>query len=179
MGTSLDFAQTYSDIIGYIGIFGALIGWLYQLKRASDNRQMELRGLWEDISVIKAVMGEIETSDSKAKKMPYEIYQAHGELAILFRSVLTRIISKEPNMSLKTINKWRKVGKLGSDWQQKCAMIILLSDELTEKELDEMDEKYSNWEHINHKSSLDSYDVEEEDEEELKLKNNSTKFTHS
>ena len=139
MGTSLDFAQTYSDIIGYIGIFGALIGWLYQLKRASDNRQMELRGLWEDISVIKAVMGEIETSDSKAKKMPYEIYQAHGELATLFRSVLTRIISKEPKMTLETINKWRKVGKLGSDWQQKCAMAILLSDELTKKELDEID----------------------------------------
>ena len=178
MGTSLDFAQTYSDIIGYLGFFGALIGWLYQWKRASDNKQIELRGLWEDLSVIKAVMGEIEQADSKTKRMPYEIYQAHGELAILFRSVLTRIISKEPKMTLETINKWRKVGKLGSDWQQKCAMAILLSDELTKKELDEIDEKYSTWEQLKHNSALASYDIEE-DEEELKLKNNSTKFTHS
>jgi len=166
MGVSLDFAQTYSDIIGYIGFFGALIGWLYQWKRSADNKQLELRGLWEDISVIKEVMGEIEKADSKAKKMPYEVYQAHAELSILFRSVLTRIISKEPKMTLETIEKWRKVGKLGSDWQQKCAMAILLSNELTKKELDLIDEKkYSTWEQLNHNSPLASYDVEKDENE--------------
>jgi len=168
MGASLDFAQTYSDIIGYIGFLGALIGWLYQWKKASDSKQLELRGLWEDLSVIKAVMGEIETADTMAKRMPHDIYQAHGELAILFRSVLTRIISKEPKVTLETIEKWRKVGKLGSDWQQKCAMAVLLSEELTQKELDKIDEKYSTWEQLNHNSSLASYTVEEDEEIELK-----------
>lgn len=156
MENSLEFAQTYSDIVGYIGFVGALLGWLYQLKRNQYEKHQELRGLWDNISAIKAAMGKIERAESKNKKLPHEIYQSHSVLSVLFRNLLTRVITREDNVTLETISKWRKTGKLGSDWQQKCAMTILLTDELTEKELSELDEKFSQWETIFTASPLNS-----------------------
>lgn len=161
----LDFAQTYSDIIAYIGFIGALVGWLYQWKKNRDSRKQELRSIWDNISVIKAAMSEIESAESKCRSgeletcsdLPHEIHQAHTQLADLFRNTLTRVISREGKVTLITIKKWRKSGKLSSDWQQKCAMTILLTEELTNKELNDLDEKYSTWDAIdNVKSPLGS-----------------------
>lgn len=161
MNTSLDFAQTYSDIIGYIGFLAALLGWVHQWRKSRDDKRQELRNLWGNISVIKAVMGEIESAEERyrnnatkdCKDLPHEIFQAHAELAVLFRSTLARAMTIEGNITLKTVVKWRKSGKLGSDWQQKCAMTILLTDELIDEELENLDEKYSTWDAIDNENS--------------------------
>lgn len=164
----LSFAQTYADIFGYIGFLGALVGWFLQWKKSREERQNEIRSLWDNISVIKAVMGEIERAELKLrlehKELPLEIYQAHGELAILFRTALARAITREGKVSLETIQAWRKSGKLSSDWQQKCAMTILLSKELSNKELDGLDKKYSVWDSIDDESPLGSARISSHEE---------------
>ena len=158
MQQSLIIAETYADIFGYIAFFGALIGWLFQWKKNNDNKKQEIRMLWDSISTIKSAMEEIESAilRNKEVKFPYEIYQTHAQLAVLFRNTLTRAISREGKVTLKTIKKWRKCGKLASDWQQKCAMTILFTEELSNKDLDDLDEKYSSWEGLDNTSALGS-----------------------
>ena len=161
MNISLDFAQTYADIVGYIGFFIALVGWIYQWRKRQDDKKQELRSIWENISIIKTIMAEIESGEEQlgknkakdCKDLPHEVYQAHAELAILLKNTFARAIAREKNVTLKTIIKWRKSGKLSSDWQQKCAMDILLTDELIEDELENLDEKYSTWDAIDHSNS--------------------------
>ena len=158
MDNTLLIAETYADIAGYIAFVGALLGWFYQWKKSHDDRKQELRVIWDNISTVKAIMEEVESSilRNSSGEVRFEIYQAHAQLAVLFRNLLARAIAREGKVTLKTISKWRKAGKLGSDWQQKCAMTLLFSEELEGRELEELDERYAIWEAIDNSSPLGS-----------------------
>ena len=57
-------------------------------------------------------------------------HQAVGKLTFMYRDLVNEAISLEKKPSMETIKKWRRVGKIASDWQESCFVNCLLTSEL-------------------------------------------------
>jgi len=86
-------------------------------------------------------MSDLEKDDEKAHLSP-GINQAVGKLTFMYRDLLREALTLEKKPCIETIHNWRKVGKLGSDWQQQMALSMLLSEEIEVQKIELIEGDY-------------------------------------
>lgn len=82
------------------------------------------RKIWTQISSTKALMRHLE-----AEKLD----SSYGLVCEQFRDLLREAILLEQNFSINTIVRWRRVGKLSSDWQEYQATQLLSTSEIQDQ----------------------------------------------
>jgi hypothetical protein len=120
-----------SGIASILGFVIAVVFWWLErrarLKTLADVR----RRVWAELSKVKELLGDLEKDIADGEfGHRHGIFQAHGELTFMFRDLLKDAIKLEPDFSSKTIGQWRRTGKLSSNWQEKIAWHLALTEEV-------------------------------------------------
>ena len=125
----------WSTIIGIVGGLASIVSVPFAIYQTLINRKLkdeQRRNIWQRIETTKSMMRALDEE---------QLDFAYGLTVEQFRTLFREAVLLEDKFSLETINKWRKIGKISSDWQQKNAMILLKTNEITEGI--EVDEKFS------------------------------------
>jgi len=123
-------------IIGIISITISLIYIYIQNKKLKHIELERERKIWSQISTTKSLMEDLENNDPT---------QAIGKVFEQFRFLLKEAVLLEKNYSLKTVKKWRAVGKLSSLWQERQAIQLLRTREIDLEESKELNEAHILW----------------------------------
>ncbi|WLE98128.1 MAG: hypothetical protein QTN59_04670 [Candidatus Electrothrix communis] len=123
----------FSIIAGAASVL-SFAAFLYEKLARRQAKLEETRRIWSEISKVKGIMGDVE-KDIHSTGSSKRALQAHGALAILLRDLLKEAAQREKRFSLSTIRQWRGTGKLSSDWQEKLALTLLLTEEIDDEEL--------------------------------------------
>lgn len=148
MDLDLQQLSQYASVFGFII---AVLGWLNEYRKRLHEKKMVKCSIWSTISVVKGIMNDVEkvidekTESDYCNKAQRGCIEAHGTLAALLRELFKEAIINEKKFSYQTILKWRASGKISSDWQQKLVMALLDAANISEKDLNEISGKYSNW----------------------------------
>jgi len=119
-------AALVSMVVAAVSFFS----WLVERFNRIQDRSERLRQIWNNLSKVRGLMSDLEKTPD-ANGFDHGKHQAVGKLTFMFRDLVNEAMSLESNPSLETIQKWRKVGKIGSDWQESCFINCLLTGELT------------------------------------------------
>ena len=92
-----------------------------KVRRLNIEKQ---RKTWTQISSTKALMRHLE-----AEKLD----SSYGLVCEQFRDLLREAVLLERNFSVETIARWRKVGKLSSDWQEYQVTQLLRTSEIDDR----------------------------------------------
>lgn len=114
---------------GAIGAVVAGLSWFFERK---TRRRLELenkRRIWTDISKVRGLMTDLEKDAEKFDAEPGRM-QAIGKLSFMMRDLIRDACMAEKQMSIDTVRRWRRVGKLGSDWQEQLALNVLQAEEI-------------------------------------------------
>lgn len=115
------------QIIGIVSSIATIISVPIAIIQTFRNRKLKSeskRRIWAQIETIKAIMRCLDHR---------EIDFTYGLANEQFRLLLTEASLLEKNYSLETIKKWRKIGKLSSDWQERNALMLLETEMINEK----------------------------------------------
>jgi hypothetical protein len=135
-----------AGIASILGLIGTAIGFVSWLLERRARRQLEAeakRKAWSQISKVTGLMTDLEKD--LGKREGYDsILQAEGKLSFMLRDLIKDVCSAEAPVSVETIKAWRTVGKLASDWQERLALSLLLTDEIEPAGLQSLGQKYQN-----------------------------------
>jgi len=127
------------DYITYFGVFVSTVSLCFaivQTKRLAKSESEQKRKLWSLIATSKALIEDFEHKDMN---------KALGKVYELYRFLLREAILIENNFNLKTAQKWRKVGKLSSDWQFRQSLMLLDTKEINDKIVDDLSIDFQIW----------------------------------
>lgn len=119
--TISNFLQDPIAIISLIISGASLTLAIIQTQRLAQAEREQKRKFWSLIATSKALMEDLEHKDPN---------QAAGKVYEIFRFLLREAVSLERNYNLQTLNNWRKVGKISSDWQHRQALMLLDTKEI-------------------------------------------------
>src|SRR5712691_8034990 len=108
MNITMELVFWVSLIASFASIVSVPIAIVQTLKVRRLNLEKQ-RKIWTQISSTKALMRHLEAG---------KLDSSYGLVCEQFRDLLREASLLEQNFSLVTISKWRKVGKLSSDWQE-------------------------------------------------------------
>jgi hypothetical protein len=97
------------SILGSLASLVAIPVAIIQTIRMHRIKLERYRKTWTQISSVKALMRHLEAEKSDS---------AYGLVCQQFRDMLNEAVLLEKGYSAETIKKWRKTGKLSSDWQE-------------------------------------------------------------
>lgn len=112
-----------------VGLCLSTFSWVWERrtrKRLEDERQ---RRIWSDISKVRGLMTDLEKDEAPSSRGEGRL-QAEGKLSIMLRDLIREACLAERGLDLETVSRWRAAGKLGSDWQEHLATMLLTSNEL-------------------------------------------------
>ena len=89
---------------------------IVQTLRVRALKHQQHAAVWNQIASSKAMMRHLERED---------VQQAMGLASQQFRDLLESAVLLESKFGMATIDKWRTVGKLSSDWQERQALMLL------------------------------------------------------
>jgi hypothetical protein len=118
--------------IGFIGTLASLAGLFVaglQTIRLSELRRRTNADLWHSIGMVRSMMVELE-SCSAFKQGDGDVKQSYGTLIELFRLLLKGAVLDERRFTEETINRWRRSGRLATDWQEKQARRFLRTPQI-------------------------------------------------
>lgn len=106
-------------ILGIIGSLASIISIPVAIVQTIKNNKLKTeakRKIWAQIETVKALMRCLDIKD---------VDFAYGLVNEQFRNLLQEASLLEKEYSIETIEKWRKIGKLSSDWQERNAYMLL------------------------------------------------------
>lgn len=118
----------YTELV--LGIVGLVVA-LLQTVRLKEMRKRTNNDLWLSLRMCRANLARLEGSQSTLTD-PL-LASAHGSSKELFCHLLKQAINDERRFTEDTIQKWRQVGKLDSDWQVSQARQFLQSEQISTK----------------------------------------------
>lgn len=130
--------ETGAQIAAILTLFVAIIPWRIERRIRKKTERESRRQLWSNISKVRGLMVDLERGDAEGVNM------ATGKLSFMMRDLIYEACRTEPHLTAKTIQRWRGIGKLGSDWQEHLALMTLQSDEIDDDSIDGLSEKYRN-----------------------------------
>ena len=142
-----DFISLISNSFGIIASVLAIGSWLWE---RTLRRRIEAEGkrrIWAEISKVRGLMADMEKDELDPSK-GIGRQQAVGKLTFMLRDLLREACIAEKNISVDKILLWRKVGKIGSDWQEQIALNLLLTEEISEVEADKIASKFAHWDEL-------------------------------
>ena len=100
---------TMASIAG-LAIAGVQSIRLRELKRRTNA------DVWLTIRTTASIIATFE--DSASRKTDPNVGEAHAKAVELYRHLMKQAVLDERNFSGRTINRWRSVGKVHTDWQE-------------------------------------------------------------
>lgn len=146
-GSIFDILGGVTSVVGLVGSFSGFISWLYERKSKNKLIKENSRRIWSDISKIRGLMSDLE-KDSNSKVIDTGKLQAIGKLSNMLRDLIKEACQAEKRLDIKTVKSWRKLGKLGSEWQEQLALSVLLSEELDAADLESIPDLYGSWDEV-------------------------------
>jgi hypothetical protein len=143
----LDLVGEIVTVLGIIGSCSGFISWAYERRIKRRLEKESCRRVWSDISKIRGLMSDLE-KDSHPEFVDAGKLRAIGKLSNMLRDLIREACLQEGDLDIKKIKAWRKLGKLGSDWQEHLAFGVLLSDEIDYTELESMSDMFGSWDEI-------------------------------
>jgi len=123
----LDFIVLIS-ILGTVASVAGLSAALTQSVRLKQLKRRINADVWLSIRTVSSMINKLETSSSL--KQDSNIDQVYGRTVDLYRHLLKKAVLEEKAFSEDTISKWRKVGKLYTDWQVSQARQFLQTNDI-------------------------------------------------
>lgn len=111
-------------VFGILGSLATVAGTAFGIVQRHQRIQADLirkANVWTSLSKLKALMRNLESDELK---------MAHQNSLDLFRSLLTEAVLHEPRFTVDTVKRWRKTGRLASDWQERQALLLVDTDAL-------------------------------------------------
>lgn len=142
-----DFISLISNSFGIIASVLAIGSWLWERTLRQRIEAEGKRRIWAEISKVRGLMADMEKDELDPTK-GIGRQQAVGKLTFMLRDLLREACIAEKNISVDKILLWRKVGKIGSDWQEQIALNLLLTEEISEAEADKIASKFSHWDEL-------------------------------
>lgn len=136
----------------FITIAGGLtptVAWYWERRTRRRLESERQRRIWSDISKIRGLMVDLEKDELPDAHGEGRL-QAVGKLTMILRDLIREASLAEKNYTPETIARWRAVGKLGSDWQEHLALMLLSTQEIgdTQKCFEELRDKYGSTEEL-------------------------------
>lgn len=154
-----------ATIVSCMFSIASFVAYMYERRRRQRERADERRRTWHSISLVKGLLYDV----SKAlEKDPNSVacHQAFGALEDMFKGLLREAVEKEDNFDIKTIGFWRKTGKLSSDWQERLALNLIDTKNISHQDIEGISktELYSNWDQMDkdHPGRLADSDIAEQ-----------------
>lgn len=146
--------DTLMIVLSALGSLASVIGIAVAIIQTKKLRTLKLenkRKTWSQISTTKALMEDLEHKDST---------QALGKVFEQYRFLLREAVMQEEKFTIKTIKLWRKTGKLSSLWQERQALHLIQTCEISEKEVDQLEKEFMFWDENTDNSNPFDYHTE-------------------
>lgn len=119
-------------VFGILGSLATVAGTAFGIVQRRQRIQADAirkANVWTSLSKLKALMRNLENDELK---------MAHQNSLDLFRSLLTEAVLHEPRFTVDTVKRWRKTGRLASDWQERQALLLVDTDALEPETISEL-----------------------------------------
>ena len=120
-------------LIGIIGLLasvgGLLVGGIQTLRIRNLKRE-ENADVWLTIRTLKNIFYHLDKDNLKNENK--SVARAYEAALSIFRTQLKRAVMNERNYTLETIEKWKSVKKISSDWQEKQALGYLETENIAQ-----------------------------------------------
>lgn len=106
-------------IIGITGSIASIISIPIAIYQSYKSRRMKIEQemiIWQRIETIKSIIRAFSSKENDFAK---------GLIQELYRNLLKDAILMEEKFDLSTLESWRKVGKISSNWQERNALMML------------------------------------------------------
>lgn len=103
-------------------IFGLILAFFAFLRERRDRKSLERVAqirVWSDIARLRALMTDLE-KPTDPDGFDFGKHQAVGKLTSMYRDKVSQVFQMSDNISAIDIQRWRKTGKICSDWQESC-----------------------------------------------------------
>ena len=136
-----DLLYQVAAIATVLGFVSSSAAWLWERRNRRRLETENQRRIWSEISKVRGIMSDLEKDEGSG---PYAVgrLQAVGKLTIMLRDLLREASLAEKSFDLDTIESWRAVGKLASDWQEQMALMLLPTDKINRHVADVLRPKY-------------------------------------
>lgn len=115
---------TPSAVGGVVTVLVSLIASVLQYLQLRNLKRENKIQIWSQIASVKALMRHLERQD---------IHQGYGQACQLARELFEKAVRSEKNFGPKTIELWRSVGKISSDWQEREILLLLSTKEIAKR----------------------------------------------
>ena len=120
-------------LIGIIGLLASVCGLLVggiQTLRIRNLKREENADVWLTIRILKNIFYHLDKDNIRDENS--NVARAYEAALSIFRTQLKRAVMNETNYTLETIEKWKSVKKISSDWQEKQALGYLQTENIAQ-----------------------------------------------
>lgn len=118
-------------LIGIVGLLASVCGLLVggiQTLRIRNLKREENADVWLTIRILQNVFYHLNKDNLKNENN--NVGRAYEAALSIFRTQLKRAVMNERNYTLETIEKWKRVKKISTTWQEKQALGFLETEKI-------------------------------------------------